>query len=395
MDIKAQLEVIKRGAVEIINDEDLIAKLKKGKPLRVKAGFDPTAPDLHLGHTVLLQKMKQFQELGHHVTFLIGDFTARIGDPSGRSQLRPQLSDKEIKANIKTYEEQVFKVLDKKRTEVRYNSEWFSKMSIVDFARLGTLHTVARMLERDDFRNRYENGLDISILEFYYPLMQAYDSVVLKSDIELGGNDQKFNLLMGRTVQKRLGEEPQVTLTMPLLIGTDGVKKMSKSYGNYVGINEPAKEMYGKLMSISDELMWSYYELLSDKTLEEISKLKNDVMAGLAHPKSVKSMLAREMVERYHGLKDADRVAKEFEDVFSNKATPTDIEKFKATAGELLVDVIVESKMATSKSEARRLIQQGGVSINDAKVSDIAVRIEKGEFIFKVGKRKFLRVTAD
>ncbi len=395
MDIKAQLEVIKRGAVEIINDEDLVAKLKKGKPLRVKAGFDPTAPDLHLGHTVLLQKMKQFQELGHHVTFLIGDFTARIGDPSGRSQLRPQLSDKEIKANIKTYEEQVFKVLDKKRTEVRYNSEWFSKMSIVDFARLGTLHTVARMLERDDFRNRYENGLDISILEFYYPLMQAYDSVVLKSDIELGGNDQKFNLLMGRTVQKRLGEEPQVTLTMPLLIGTDGVKKMSKSYGNYVGINEPAKEMYGKLMSISDELMWSYYELLSDKTLEEISKLKNDVMAGLAHPKSVKSMLAREMVERYHGLKDADRVAKEFEDVFSNKATPTDIEKFKASAGELLVDVIVESKMATSKSEARRLIQQGGVSINDAKVSDIAVRIEKGEFIFKVGKRKFLRVTAD
>ncbi len=389
------MEVIKRGAVELISEEELVEKLKKGKPLRVKAGFDPTAPDLHLGHTVLLQKMKQFQELGHQVIFLIGDFTAKIGDPSGRSETRPQLSDEEIAKNIKTYEAQVFKVLDKKKTEVRYNSEWLGKMSVIEFARLGAKYTVARMLERDDFKKRMDEGTDVSILEFYYPLMQAQDSVVLKADIELGGNDQKFNLLMGRTIQKRSGHESQVVLTMPLLIGTDGEKKMSKSYGNYVGITDSPNEMFGKLMSISDDLMWQYYELLSDKGLEDIARLKKDVSEGRYHPKKAKVDLAKELVSRYHNKKAADEAEHEFEKIFAQKLNPTDMAKFKAKTASL-VDTAVEAGMASSKSEMRRLIQQGGVSIDDKRVNDINTKFEKsGEFVLKVGKRKFCRIVKE
>lgn len=386
MDIQEQLKIIKRGAVEIISENELIEKLKRGRPLRVKAGFDPTAPDLHLGHTVLLQKMKQFQELGHQVIFLIGDFTARIGDPSGRNETRPQLSEKEIAKNIKTYEAQVFKVLDKKKTEVRHNSEWLGKMSVIEFAQLGTKQTVARMLERDDFKKRYVEGNDISILEFYYPLMQAYDSVVLKADIELGGNDQKFNLLMGRTVQRRSGVEEQVVLTVPLLVGTDGVKKMSKSYGNYISITEEPREMFGKIMSISDELMWNYYELLSDKSLEEIGDLKN------GHPKLAKVSLAKEIVATYHNAKKAEEAEEEFNRMFAKKELPDEILEHK-TKQSSLVEILVESKLVPSKSEARRLISQGGVSINSQKISDVNFQIAKGgEHILKVGKRRFCKV---
>lgn len=392
MDISRQLEVIKRGTVEIISEADLIEKLKKNKPLVVKAGFDPTAPDLHLGHTVLLQKMKQFQELGHQVVFLIGDFTAMIGDPTGKSETRPQLSEKEIADNLKTYETQVFKILDKKRTQVRFNSEWLAKMSLLEWARLGAQYTVARMLERDDFKKRLEEGTDVSILEFYYPLMQAQDSVELKADIELGGSDQKFNLLIGRTIQKRSGQEPQVVLMMPLLVGTDGVKKMSKSYGNYVGINEAPDEMFGKLLSITDDLMWQYYELLSDLSLEKIAGLRKDVKDGRLHPKAAKVNLAKEIITRYHSKKAADDAEAEFERIFVKKNNPTDIEEHK-TKLATIVDVGVEAGLAESKSEMRRLITQGGVSINDEKVKDINAKFDKsGEYVLKVGKRKFAKI---
>ncbi|MBI2092906.1 MAG: tyrosine--tRNA ligase [Deltaproteobacteria bacterium] len=392
MDIKHQLDEIKRGAVEIIIEEELVQKLKKGKPLVIKAGFDPTAPDLHLGHTVLLQKMRQFQQLGHRVVFLIGDFTARIGDPSGRSETRPQLSDEEIAKNVATYEEQVFKVLDKNKTEIRFNSEWLGKMSVIEFARLGSKQTVARMLERDDFKKRFDEGNDISILEFYYPLMQAQDSVVLKADVELGGNDQKFNLLMGRTIQKRSGVEQQVVLTMPLLVGTDGVRKMSKSYGNYIGITDSPNEMFGKLMSISDELMWQYYELLSDLNVSEIKKLKNDVAGGSYHPKQAKVDLAKEIVSRYHGSKEALAAEKEFEAVFAKKNEPAEIAEHH-TKKNLVADIVSEAKLAASKSEAKRLIEQGGVSLNSERVKNINAKLLKsGEYMLKVGKRKFCRI---
>jgi tyrosyl-tRNA synthetase len=392
MDIKHQLDEIKRGAVEIITEEELVQKLKKGKPLIIKAGFDPTAPDLHLGHTVLLQKMRQFQQLGHRVIFLIGDFTARIGDPSGRSETRPQLSDEEIAKNVATYEAQVFKVLDKNKTEIRFNSEWLGKMSVIEFARLGSKQTVARMLERDDFKKRFDEGNDISILEFYYPLMQAQDSVVLKADVELGGNDQKFNLLMGRTIQKRSGVEQQVVLTMPLLVGTDGVKKMSKSYGNYIGITDRPNEMFGKAMSISDELMWQYYELLSDLTSAQIKKLKNDVADGSYHPKQAKVDLAKEIVSRYHGSKEAKDAEKEFELVFAKKNEPSEIAEHH-TEKNLVADIIVEAGLAASKSESRRLIEQGGVSLNSERIKDINAKlIKSGEYVIKAGKRKFCKI---
>jgi tyrosyl-tRNA synthetase len=392
MDIRHQLEIIKRGVVDLVSEDDLVQKLKKGKPLRVKAGFDPTSPDLHLGHTVLLQKMKQFQDLGHHVIFLIGDFTALIGDPTGRSELRPQLTEKEIARNIKTYETQVFKVLDKKKTEVRYNSEWLAKMSVVEFARLGTKQTVARMLERDDFKKRFEDGRDISILEFYYPLLQAQDSVLLKADVELGGGDQVFNLLMGRTLQRRSGQEEQVVLTMPLLVGTDGVKKMSKSYGNYIGITDAPGEMFGKVMSISDDLMWQYYELLSDKSIDEIAALKKDVREGRYHPKTAKEDLAEELVRRYHGAKEGASAREEFQKIFKQKENPTDMPSHD-TRQAVLVDAVVESGIMPSKSEVRRLITQGGVYMDDERVGDIAFKFPKeGEFVLKLGKRKFCKM---
>lgn len=394
--IDKQLEEIRRGSMDLVSEKELTAKLKKGKPLRVKAGFDPTFSDLHLGHTVVMQKMRQFQELGHQVIFLIGDYTAQIGDPSGRSEVRKQLTHSEVMKHAKTYINQAFKILDMKKTEVRYNSEWLGKMSALEFAELGYKQTVARMLERDDFKKRFKEGKDISVLEFYYPLLQAQDSVVLGADIELGGTDQIFNLLMGRTVQKRSGQEPQVVLTLPLLVGTDGIQKMSKTYGNYIGITEPADGMFGKLLSISDGLMWSYYELLSLRSLDDIKKLKKDVEKGKLHPKEAKVALAKEIVERFYSKKIADDSAQEFEKIFSRKELPTGIEEIevKTKVEEMsVVDLLLELKMVPSKSEGRRMIQQGGVSVDDNKLSDIHAGLKTtGTHIIRVGKRKFKKV---
>ncbi len=395
--IDQQLAIIRRGTSELISEEDLIKKMERGKPLRIKAGFDPTAPDLHLGHTVLLQKLKQFQELGHQVIFLIGDFTARIGDPTGQSVTRKPLSDDEVKKNSETYEAQVFKVLDRNRTEVRLNSEWLGKMSALEFAELGSKQTVARMMERDDFRSRFREGKDISILEFYYPLMQGYDSVALKADVEVGGTDQKFNLLMGRTLQRRYGQEAQVVLTLSLLVGLDGVQKMSKSYGNAIGITEPPKEMFGKVMSLSDELMWSYYELLSEKSREEIEEFKKGVEKGSLHPKKLKSDLGKEITTRFHDAKSAEAAVEEFENVFSKKALPIEIEEIKLLGGGKqlsLVDLLATLNLVSSKSEARRLIQQNAVLVNDKKVTGVDRHLEPaGSYLLKVGKRRFKRVS--
>lgn len=390
------LEILKRGTVEMIREEELVQKLAKGKPLRVKAGFDPTAPDLHLGHTVLLQKMKQFQDLGHQVIFLIGDFTGMIGDPTGVSETRKVLSQEQVEQNAGTYEKQVFKILDRSKTEVRFNSEWLGRMTAREFAALGSKHTVARMLERDDFKKRFKGNQDISILEFYYPLIQGYDSVVLEADIELGGTDQKFNLLMGRTMQSRYGKEPQVVMTIPLLLGTDGVQKMSKSYGNYIGITESAKEMVGKIMSLSDTTMWTYFELLSDKDLGEIAQLKKDVEGNIAHPKEVKKQLAFEIAKRFHGEAKAQDGIQEFAKVFENRGVPTEIEEAVLPGGnglKSLVDLLLEHGLVESKSDARRLIQQKAVTVNDKKVEtpDASIPME-GEYLIRVGKRRFKRL---
>lgn len=394
--IEEQLKIIKRGAVELVSEEDLVAKLKKGKPLRVKAGFDPTSPDLHLGHTVLMQKLKQFQDLGHTAIFLIGDFTARVGDPSGRNEARPMLEADVIKRNSKTYIDQASKILDMKRTEVRYNSEWLGKMSWLEIAELGAKQTVARMLERDDFKKRMKEGHDITVLEFYYPLLQAQDSVALNADVELGGTDQIFNLLMGRTIQKRSAQESQVVLTMPLLVGTDGVQKMSKTYGNYVGISEPPREMFGKIMSISDELMWTYYELLSDLTLDEVEKLREKVVVGELHPKLAKESLAMELIERFHSEKDAMAARDEFERMFAKKEMPDEINEIEIPsqgAEILLVDAIIAADLCVSKSDARRMIQQNAVEVDGKKIQDIASKIStKKGVLLKVGKRRFARV---
>ena len=323
--IDKQLEIIKRGAVDLVNEAELIEKLKKGRPLRIKAGFDPTSPDLHLGHTVLMQKLAQFQELGHTIVFIIGDFTSKIGDPSGRSATRPPLSDSEISANLKTYVEQASKILDMEKVELRYNSEWLAKMNFADVLKLASQYTVARMMEREDFKNRFAAGNPLGIHEFLYPLMQGHDSVAIKADVELGGTDQIFNLLMGRDLQREAKQEPQVVLTMPLLVGTDGVQKMSKSYGNYIGITDSPREMFGKIMSISDDLMWSYYELLSDLSLGEIKELKEELVVGKLHPKIAKENLAMEIIERFHSEEDAVSARDEFERVFAKKGRPDEI----------------------------------------------------------------------
>lgn len=395
-DIEKQLEVIKRGCVELITEEDLIEKLKEGRPLVIKAGFDPTLSDLHLGHTVVMQKMRQFQDLGHKIVFLIGDYTAQIGDPSGRSETRKQLTHDEVMEHAKSYVDQAFKILDRDKTEVRYNSEWLGKMSALEFAELGYKQTVARMLERDDFKKRFKEGKDISILEFYYPLMQAMDSVELKADVELGGTDQVFNLLMGRTVQKRSNQKPQVVLTMPLLVGTDGIQKMSKTYDNYIGITEEPSSMFGKIMSISDELMWDYYRLLSSKSLEEIDQLKKDVKDEKIHPKDAKVELAKELITRFHNEKAAEEAAAEFDKVFAQKQMPTDITEAEFSTGSEsipLVDLLVKLGMTSSKGEARRMIQQGGVYIDEARMNDINTVVKcSGENIIRVGKRKFKKV---
>ncbi|MDO8462293.1 MAG: tyrosine--tRNA ligase [Deltaproteobacteria bacterium] len=382
-----QLKILKRGAVEVISEEELLEKLKRGKPLKVKAGFDPTAPDLHLGHTVLLQKLKQFQDLGHEIQFVIGDYTARIGDPTGRSETRPRLSEEEIRKNVKTYEEQVFKILDPKKTKTCFNSTWLAKMSAADFIDLTSKHTVARMLERNDFEKRFKGGEDISVVEFLYPLLQAYDSVQLHSDIELGGTDQKFNLLMGRTIQKRYGQESQVVMTLPLLVGTDGIQKMSKSYGNFIGIAEPANTMFGKVMSISDELMWSYYELLSDKKIDEIETLKKSVTSGTLHPKQAKIDLGKEITARFHGAKAAGEAADEFENVYAKKKLPSVIPESRFPKSGPLVEILEKCGGFKSKSEIRRLIEQGGVKVNDQKVSDINHQLKgPGEYLVQAGK---------
>ncbi|TAL28912.1 MAG: tyrosine--tRNA ligase [Nitrospirae bacterium] len=395
-----QLEIIKRGAVEVISEKELLQKLEKSskenRSLRIKAGFDPTAPDIHVGHTVLLEKMRQFQELGHEILFLIGDFTGMIGDPTGRSEVRKPLTKEEVLKNAATYKEQIFKILDSKKTKIIFNSEWLAKMDVMEIVKLGSMQTVARMLEREDFKKRFENQQDISILEFYYPLFQAYDSVHLKSDVELGGTDQKFNILMGRTLQRKYGIEEQVVVLMPLLEGLDGVNKMSKSLGNYIGITEPPKEIFGKLMSITDTLMLRYYELLSRISLEELKELKEGIENGTVHPKAAKENLALEIVERYWGKDAALSAKEEFGHIFGkDKGLPDDIQVFelKWEEDEMWVPKIMKlSGLTSSTGEAMRVIKQGGLKIDDQKCDNPDAKLKKGDYLFKAGKRKFLRV---
>jgi tyrosyl-tRNA synthetase len=395
-DVQKALSLIKRGADELLIEADLVDKLKTGRPLRVKAGFDPTAPDLHLGHTVLINKLRHFQELGHHVMFLIGDFTGMIGDPTGRNATRPPLSREQILDNAKTYREQVFKILDPEKTEVCFNSTWFEPIGAAGMIKLAALHTVARMLERDDFAKRYANNQPIAIHEFLYPLCQGYDSVAMRADVELGGTDQKFNLLVGRELQKHYGQPPQCILTMPLLEGLDGVNKMSKSYGNYVGINEPPKEIFGKLMSVSDDLMWRYYDLLSFRTNDEIVRFKEEV-AGGRNPRDVKVMLAQEIVQRFHSRQAAEEALTDFEARFRQGAIPEDIVEVAIACGQEgmgIAQVLKQAGLTGSTSEALRMVEQGGVRLEGEKVSDRALVLKPGTtVVLQVGKRKFARVS--
>ncbi len=390
VDIESQLALIKRGADELLIEADLVERLKTGRPLRVKAGFDPTAPDLHLGHTVLINKLRHFQDLGHHIMFLIGDFTGMIGDPTGKNMTRPPLSREQILENAQTYRQQVFKILDPDKTEVCFNATWFEPMGAAGMIKLAALHTVARMLERDDFSKRYANGQPIAIHEFLYPLCQGYDSVAMKADVELGGTDQKFNLLVGRELQKHYGQAPQCILMMPLLEGLDGVNKMSKSLGNYVGIAEPPKEIFGKLMSVSDELMWRYYDLLSFCGNSEIAKLKNEVADG-RNPRDVKVLLAQELVARFHTRKDADDALADFEARFQRGAMPDDMPEVTVSAGAI-AQVLKQAGLVTSTSEALRMIDGGGVRLNGEKVTNKGLLLLAGEtVVLQVGKRKFAR----
>ncbi len=399
MDIKEEMEFLLKGVAEIISERELEERLikakKEGRPLRVKAGFDPTAPDLHLGHTVLIQKLKHFQLLGHEVFFLIGDFTGMIGDPSGKSETRPALTQEQVLANAETYKEQIFKILDPQKTKVVFNSEWMNKMSALELIKLCTHYTVARMLERDDFHKRFSNNQPISIHEFIYPLIQGYDSVALRADVELGGTDQKFNLLVGRELQRDFGQAPQVVMMMPLLEGLDGVQKMSKSLGNYIGITEPPQEMFGKLMSISDELMWRYYELLSDLSPSQIEQLKDKVSKGELHPKEAKKKLAIEIVTRFHSEQVAKEAAEEFERVFKKKELPEDIEEVVVKWEQeriWLPKLLQLAGLTKTTSEAKRILQQGGVKINMEKISNPNAELDKGEYIIQVGKRRFKKI---
>ncbi len=389
------IETIKRGASELLVEAELAEKLASKRPLRIKAGFDPTAPDLHLGHTVLLNKMRQFQDLGHHVVFLIGDFTGMIGDPSGKNSTRPPLSPEAIEANAVTYKEQVFKILDNEKTEVAFNSTWMGKMGSADMIKLAATHTVARMLERDDFSKRYAGNQPIAIHEFLYPLVQGYDSVALKTDVELGGTDQKFNLLVGRELQKHFGQPPQCVLMMPLLEGLDGVNKMSKSLGNYVGINESPEQIFGKFMSISDDLMWRYLELLSFQPLETLRKWKNDVEMG-KNPRDVKVALAQEIVARFHSPAAAEGALADFETRFKQNAIPDNLPESHIPCGSSgigIAQLLKQAGLTPSTSEALRMIDQGGVKIDGAKVSDRSLILSVGtNAVFQVGKRKFARI---
>ncbi len=393
--VASQMQLIKRGCVDLIDEEELRKKIQRGKPLVVKAGFDPTAPDLHLGHTVLIHKLRHFQELGHTVVFVIGDFTGRIGDPSGRSITRPPLTEEQVLANAETYKKQVFKILDPDNTVVEFNARWLGKLEPADIVRLASRYTLARMMERDDFSKRYRENAPIALHELLYPLFQGYDSVALKADIELGGRDQLFNLLVGRTLMGQYELEPQCVLTMPLLEGLDGVRKMSKSYDNYIGIDEAPSVQFGKAMSISDELMWRYYELLSAKTLEEIAALRADVEAERAHPKKVKEDLAHELVTRYHSQTAADEARQGFNAVFVSGAVPDDAPTFQCTAGDESKPFafLADSGLAESRSKARRLIAEGALSVDGKRLDDGETSLNVGHYVIKLGKKRFLRLT--
>lgn len=398
--IEEQFEYLKKGCVEIIQEKELKSKLeeslKEKKPLKVKVGFDPTAPDIHLGHTVLLRKMKHFQDLGHDVIFLIGDFTGLIGDPSGRSTTRPALTHEEIMENAETYKKQIFKILDPAKTIIDFNSRWLEKLSSIDIINLTAKYTVARILERDDFSNRLKKGIPISVHEILYPLMQAYDSVALKADVELGGTDQKFNLLVGREIQREFGQEPQVIITMPLLEGLDGTEKMSKSSNNYVGISEEPTEIYGKIMSISDPLMFRYYELLSDEPLSQIEKWKKEIRENKLNPKDLKSRLAKSIVSDFWGRKQAEKAAQEFERIFKYKKLPTEMEEIEVRVEKIsLIDLLVGQNILSTRGEAKRMIRQGGVYIDGERIEDISLKVDlekKKECILKIGKRKFYKL---
>jgi tyrosyl-tRNA synthetase len=400
MSVAEQMAVIKRGAVEILIEKELEEKLAKslktGVPLKIKAGFDPTAPDLHLGHTVLIHKLRQFQQLGHEVNFLIGDFTGMIGDPTGKSETRKVLTREDVLKNAETYKEQVFKILDPARTKVVFNSEWLNKLDAGGMIGLASKYTVARMLERDDFHKRFTSQQPISIHEFLYPLIQGYDSVALQSDVELGGTDQKFNLLMGRELQREWGQSPQCILTMPLLEGLDGVNKMSKSLGNYIGISEPADEIFGKVMSISDDLMLRYYELLSDMSLAELAQLKNRLAAKTEHPMAAKKALGREIVSRFHGVGAGEAAEEMFVKRFKENEIPDEMPQVSYSPADgpiLLARAMTEAGLTKSNGEGRRSIDQGGVKLNNEKVSDTNLELAiPGEYIVQIGKRRFARI---
>lgn len=402
--VAEQLAYLKKGVAEIVPEAELAVKLEKsaktGKPLRVKLGVDPTAPDIHLGHTVVIRKLKHFQDLGHTAVFLIGDFTAMVGDPTGQSETRPPLSREQVYANAKTYLDQVFKILDRNKTEVRYNSEWLDKLTSYDIIRLCAKYRVARMLERDDFHKRLTEQQPISVHEMLYPLLVAYDSVILEADVELGATEQKFNLLIGREIQREYGKETQVTLMMPILVGLDGHRKMSKSLGNYVGITEAPGEMFGKMMSMPDALMWPYYELVTDRTDKEIAELRAKVESGAMHPMDAKMQLAQEVVAGFQGVEAARKAAENFQRVFRERQAPEEapVVKVQPRPPEKLIQLLVELKLAPSKSEAERLIKQGGVEIDGACVEDFRRNIDlskPGEFLLRAGKKKFVRVVIE
>ncbi|QLB43690.1 tyrosine--tRNA ligase [Mannheimia pernigra] len=390
--IESTLAELKRGVENIYSEEDLITKLKENRPLRIKLGADPTAPDIHLGHTVVLNKLRQFQQFGHEVYFLIGDFTGMVGDPSGKNSTRPPLSREDVLRNAETYKEQIFKILDPQKTKIVFNSDWLGKLGTEGMIRLASNYTVARMLEREDFKNRFTNQQPIAIHEFIYPLLQGYDSVELKADVELGGTDQTFNLLVGRELQKSAGQKPQVAMTLPLLVGLDGEKKMSKSLGNYIGVTEAPNEMFGKIMSISDDLMWDWYNLLSFRPLDEITQLKADVEKG-KNPRDVKILLAKEIIARFHNDAAADAAEQEFINRFQKRAMPDEMPELTFEGEIGLAALLKEAGLVPSTSEAIRSAQQGGVKIDGKKIDDVRQNAQKGTFVYQVGKRKFARIT--
>lgn len=391
-EINTMLAELKRGTEQIFSEQDLIEKLKENRPLRIKLGADPTAPDIHLGHTVVLNKLRQFQNFGHHVIFLIGDFTATVGDPSGKNATRPPLSREDVLRNAETYKEQIFKILDPNKTEIVFNSDWLGELGTVGMIRLASNYTVARMLERDDFKKRFNNNQPIAIHEFIYPLLQGQDSVHLKADVELGGTDQTFNLLMGRELQKSDGQKPQVAITLPLLVGLDGEKKMSKSLGNYIGVTEAPNEMFGKIMSISDELMWDWYDLLSFRPLSEIAQFKQDIAEG-RNPRDIKVLLAKEITARFHSETDAEAAEQAFINRFQKGAIPDEMPEFTFEGEIVLANLLKGAGLVNSTSEAIRMVQQGGVKIDGKKVEDAKITISPSTAVYQVGKRKFARIT--